>query len=75
MAGERLVLFYDGAHLVLDEREVVVAEVRATGQGEVVVEAVLDRGPDRVVRPGPQTRHRLGEHVRSRMAQHFTTVR
>ena len=53
----------------LDPLQVVVAEVGAVGQLEVVVEAVLDDGPDGVLGAGPQTADRLGQDVRSRMAQ------
>jgi hypothetical protein len=63
VAGEGLVLGDDGAHLGVDALEVVVAEVGAAGQFEVVVEAVLDRRADGVLGPGPEPRDGLGQHV------------
>src|SRR5581483_4981099 len=42
---------------------------------EVVVEAVLDRGPDSELHPGIEPGDRLGEQVRRRVAQHRQRVR
>ena len=47
--------------------------VRAVGQLEVVVEAVLDRRADRELRAREQLRHGLRHHVRRRVAQHVAT--
>ena len=58
----------DRAHLVLDAREIGLA--RRLGEVEVVVEAVLDGGPDRDLRPGPEPLHGLGHEVRGGVAQH-----
>ena len=44
--------------------------VRAAGQLEVVVEAVLDRRADGELGAREQVEHRLGQHVRRRVAQH-----
>jgi hypothetical protein len=74
VAFERLVLGDDLAHVCLDALEVVLAEVRAVGQLEVVVEAVLDRGADRVLGAGIEVGDGLGHHVRRRVPQHLTTL-
>ena len=54
LALEALVLLHDRAHLALDAAEIVVAERLAAGELEVVVEAVGDRGADRVLGAGEQ---------------------
>ena len=59
------------AHLGLDPAEVVFAEGLAVGKLEVVVEAVGDRGSDRVLGAGEQSGDRLGQHVRGRVPQHL----
>ena len=69
-ADEGLSLGDDRAHLGLDHRQVLVGEVPAVGQLEVVVEAVRDRGSDRKVRARKQAKDRLRHHVRSRVADH-----
>ncbi len=69
LAHERLVLGDDLAHPGLDALEVRVGEVPAVRKLEVVVEAVGDRGADRVLRPGEEVEHRLGHQVRRRVAQ------
>ena len=66
---ERLVLGDDVADLGLDARQVVVMESGTARQLEVVVEAVLDGRADREVGPGHSSEHRLGQHVRGRVAQ------
>ena len=71
---ERLVRLDDLAHLGLDAFEVVVAERRATREFEVVVEAVLDGGPDRELGSGEQSGHGLRHHVRGRVAQHVAAL-
>ena len=75
VAHERLVLGDDRAHLFVDAHQVVVTEVRAAGQFEVVVEAVGDRRTDRVVRAGPETGDGLGQDVRARVTDHLATER
>ncbi|GBD46174.1 hypothetical protein HRbin41_00996 [bacterium HR41] len=51
------------AHPLLDRRQILDRH-RDTGRKlEVVVEAVVDRRPDRDLRPGPQLEHRFGENV------------
>ena len=72
MAHERLVLLDDGPHLGLDPFQVVVAEVHAAGELEVVVEAVVDHGADGVLGAGPQPEHRLGQDVRGGVTEHLT---
>ena len=74
LAHEALVLLHDRAHLGFDAAEVVVAERLAAGQLEVVVEAVGDRGTDRVLGAGEQPGDGLGQHVRGRVAQHLAPV-
>ena len=71
LAHERLVLGHDLAHPRLDALEVRLGEVLAVGQLEVVVEAVGDRGADRVLRPREQVEDRLGHQVRGRVPQHL----
>ena len=73
-AHEGLVGGDDLAHARLDALEVVVGEVLAVRQLEVVVEAVLDRGADRVLRAGKEIGDGLGHHVRGRVAQHFPAL-
>ena len=51
------------AHLGLDALEVVLRELRALGEVEVVVEAVLDRRADRDLHARVELHHRRGEHV------------
>jgi hypothetical protein len=53
--------------LVLDPLERLLAD--RLGELEVVVEAVLDRRPDRDLDAGVEPANRLGEKVRRRMAQ------
>ena len=60
---EGLVLLDDLAHARLDAAEVVVGEVLAVRQLEVVVEAVGDRRSDRVLGAGEQVEDRLGHEV------------
>ncbi len=74
LAREGLVLGDDLAHPRVDTVEVLVGEVGAARQVEVVVEAILDRGPDRELGPGPQLRDGLGQDVRGRVAQHMAAA-
>ena len=62
----------DRAHLVLDAGQ--VALTRRFREIEVVVETVLDRGPDRDLRAGPEVLDGLGHEVRGRVAQHRQRV-
>ena len=73
-AHEGLVGLDDLAHPRLDALEVVIREVHAVGQLEVVVEAVLDRRPDRVLRAREEVGDGLGHDVRGRVAQHLAPV-
>ena len=57
----------------LDGRQVVVGERRPARQLEVVVEAVLDRRPDRELGPGEQLGDGLGHDVGRGVAQHVAT--
>ena len=70
---ELLLLGDDLAHLRVDRVEIFGRERPA--DVEVVVEAVLDRRPDRVFRAREQRTHCLGHDVRSRMSQHVTSFR
>ena len=54
LANEGLVVGDDLAHAALDPLEVVVEEVGATRQLEVVVEAVVDRRSDGELGARPQ---------------------
>jgi hypothetical protein len=71
VAHEGLVLGHDGPHLGLNAAQVVVAEMGAAGQGEVVVEPVLDHRADGVLRSRPQSQHGLRHHVGRRVPQHL----
>ena len=55
----------------LDARQVVVNEVRSTGESEVVEEAVLDGGTDVVLSAGKQLHHRGSHQVSRAVAQHL----
>ena len=74
VAFEGLVGIDDEAHTHLDRLQVLVAEGGATGQLEVVVEAVLDRWADGVGGAGPQVQHGLGQHVGRRMPDRVEPV-
>jgi hypothetical protein len=63
LADEGLVLGHDGAHLGLDTGQVVIAEARAAGQLEVVVEPVLDNRADGVLGARPESQHSLRQHM------------
>ena len=67
---ERLVGLHDLAHAFLDASQVVFGEVRAAGQVEVVIEAVVDGRADRELGARPQLGDRLRQHVRGRVPQH-----
>ena len=69
-AHEGLVLGHHLAHARLDATQVLFAEMGATGQLEVVVEAVLDRRSDGETGAGPQLQHGLGHHVRGGVTEH-----
>ena len=72
---EGLVLGHDGPHLGADPLQVVIGEVGSAGQLEVVVEAVFDDRSDGEVRPWPQAKYRLGQHMSGRMPQDLSTER
>jgi hypothetical protein len=72
--NERLVRLHDRTHLGLDAGEVVVAERGATGQFEVVVEAVLDGRADRELGAGEQPGDGLGHHVRRGVSEHVASL-
>ncbi len=61
---ERLVGVDVLAHPPLDLLEVSLADRHPVWKVEVVVETIIDRGPDRDLDPGVQLQHRGGEHVR-----------
>ena len=61
------------ADLLLEPLEVLLVD--RLGELEVVVEAVLDRRPDRDLRPRIEPAGRLGEQVSGRVAQHREGVR
>ncbi len=62
-ALEGLVGLDVGAHRRLDLLQVGVGDLDVVGEVEVVVEAVLDRRPDRHLGAGVELLHRLGHHV------------
>ena len=68
LAHEPLVGLHVLAHLLLDAREVRVGDRHALGKLEVVVEAVLDRRPDRDLHARIELHHRRRQHVRGVMA-------
>ena len=74
LADEGLVLADDLAHARLDALEVLVGEVRAAGQLEVVVEAVLHRRADGELGAGPELEDGLGHDVRRRVPQHVAAL-
>jgi len=67
LALEGIVGLRDLAHDRFDPREVLGCE--GLGLPEVVVEAVLDRGPDRELHGGKEALHGLGHDVRGGMAE------
>ena len=69
MSDEGLVLGHDLPHRRFDPHQVVVAEMGAPRELEVVVEAVFDDRSDGVVGPRPQPEHGLGQYVGGRVAQ------
>ena len=71
--AEPLARLDDLLHALLDLGEVVGLE--RLGDVEVVVEAVLDRRADAELGLREDVLHRLGEHVRGRVAQHVEPVR
>src|SRR5919201_2922036 len=73
LSDERLVGGHDLAHPTLDLGQVGFGD--RSRQLEVVVEAVVDRRPDRVPRPGPQVARGLRQHVCRRMAKDVQAVR
>ena len=73
LPNERLTGRGDLAHALLDAGEVLGGE--RLGEVEVVVEAVLDGRPDRVLGLGDQVAHRLGQDMRCRVAEHVQPVR
>ena len=72
LAHEPLVPLHDLAHATIDRGQ--VRGVDRLGQVEVVVEAVGDGGPDRVLRPRVEVAHGLGEHVRRGVTQHVQAL-
>ena len=63
LADELLVFGHDLAHGRFDAGKVVFAKAGATGQLEVVIEAVFDGRADGVARPGPEACDRLSHDV------------
>ena len=74
LALERLVGLHDLAHARLDAREVVLREVLAVREREVVVEAVLDRRADGVLGARVEVGDGLRHHVRGGVPQHLAAV-
>ena len=62
-------------HLRLDALEVGLGDVRALGELEVVVEAVLDRRADRDPGARVELADRLGHHVRGVVADQVEGAR
>ena len=73
LAHERVIGFHHLVHLGFDPLEVVRRERRR--DLEVVVEAVLDRGPESDLGVREELAHRGGEHVGGRVAQHVQCLR
>ena len=67
LTDEGLVLLGELAHRRLDALEILGRE--GHGPGEIVVEAVLDGGPDGDLDPGEELRHGLGHEMRGRVTQ------
>ena len=74
LARERLVGGDVLAHLRLDGLEVGVGDADAVGELEVVVEAVLDRRPDRDLHARIEVHDRGREHVRGVVADEVQRV-
>ncbi len=75
LALERLGGLDVRAHALFDLREVRLGERGAVGELEVVVEAVLDRRPDRDLDAGVELHDRRGEHVRGVVADQLEGLR
>ena len=73
LARDRLVLFRELGHLLLDRREVFRRERPLVRK--IVVEAVFDHRADGHLRVGKQFLDRVGEQVRRRVAQDLEAVR
>ncbi len=71
-ARDRLVLFGELGHFLLDRRQVFGRE-RALVR-EVVVEAVLDHRADGHLRVGKELLDRVREQVRRRVTEHFQAL-
>ena len=75
VSDEGLVLFDDVAHRRLDASQIIVTESLATGELEVVIEAILDNRPDGEVGSRPEPEDRLGQDVCSRVPQYLPASR
>ena len=73
LAHKGLILGHDRLHARTDPLEVIVAEGGASGQSEVVIEAVGDCRTDGVLGPGPQVEHGLSQNVSGRMSENCPT--
>ena len=71
-ARDRQIGIDDLGHALFDLGEIVGREWFLAR--EVVIEAVLHRGADRHLRAGKQFLHRLRQHMRRIVAQHFEAV-
>ena len=74
LTAERLVGVDVLAHPLLDRGEVLLGQRHAVREVEVVVEAVLDRRPDRDLDARIQLQDRFGEHVGGVVADQIERV-
>jgi len=72
LAGDLLVAVDDLAHALLDGGEIIRREGRLAG--EIVIEAVLDRGAEGDLGAGIELLHRLGQHMGAIVAQQIEGI-
>ena len=74
VAGERAIFFDDLAHLGFDRFEVTIAQWAIFGEGDVIIEPVVQRRAVHQHRAGDQPLDRLGHHMSGRMAEQVQGV-
>ena len=75
LARQRQVGGDDTAHLLFDQRQLVVAERAAVGgRREIIIETVVRRGTEGDLRAGKQSLHCLRQHMRIVVANEFERI-